>query len=42
MHLDMGHFKEAMAEYEAFLIRSANRFSSLYEAGRTAELSGRD
>jgi tetratricopeptide (TPR) repeat protein len=40
MLLDMGHFKEAMAEYEASLVRSANRFNSLYGAGRAAELSG--
>ena len=40
MLLDMGRFKEAMLQYEAALVRSANRFNSLYGAGRAAELSG--
>jgi tetratricopeptide (TPR) repeat protein len=40
MLLDMGHYKEAQAEYEAALVRSANRFNSLYGAGYAAELMG--
>jgi len=40
MLLDMGRYKEAQAEYEAALERSANRFNSLYGAGRAAELGG--
>ncbi|NIO06427.1 MAG: hypothetical protein GTO13_23295 [Proteobacteria bacterium] len=40
MLLDMGRHKEAQAEYEAALERSANRFNSLYGAGRAAELAG--
>jgi len=40
MLLDMGRYKEAQAEYEATLNRSANRFNSLYGAGRAAELGG--
>jgi tetratricopeptide (TPR) repeat protein len=40
MLLDMGRHKEAQAEYEAALERSANRFNSLYGAGRAAELGG--
>jgi tetratricopeptide (TPR) repeat protein len=40
MLLDMGRYKEAQAEYEAALERSANRFNSLYGAGRAAELRG--
>jgi tetratricopeptide (TPR) repeat protein len=40
MLLDLGHYKEAMTEYEAALDRSANRFNSLYGAARAAELSG--
>jgi tetratricopeptide (TPR) repeat protein len=40
MLLDMGRYKEAQAEYEAALERNANRFNSLYGAGRAAELEG--
>jgi tetratricopeptide (TPR) repeat protein len=40
MLLQMGRHKEAQAEYEATLERSANRFNSLYGAGRAAELAG--
>ena len=40
MLLHMGRYKEAQAEYEATLERSANRFNSLYGAGRAAELAG--
>jgi tetratricopeptide (TPR) repeat protein len=40
MLLDMGRYDEALAEYEATLERSANRFNSLYGAGRAAELVG--
>jgi tetratricopeptide (TPR) repeat protein len=40
MLLDMGRHKQAQAEYEAALERSANRFNSLYGAGRAAELRG--
>ncbi len=40
MYLHMGRYKEAQGEYEAALNRSANRFNSLYGAGRSAELRG--
>jgi tetratricopeptide (TPR) repeat protein len=40
MLLGMGRYKEAQAEYEAALERNANRFNSLYGAGRAAELEG--
>jgi tetratricopeptide (TPR) repeat protein len=40
MLLDMGQYKDAMVEYEAALKRSANRFNSLYGAGKAAELAG--
>ncbi len=40
MLLDLGRHKEAQAEYEAALERNANRFNSLYGAGRAAELGG--
>jgi tetratricopeptide (TPR) repeat protein len=40
MLLEMGRHKEAQTEYEAALERSANRFNSLYGAGRAAELAG--
>jgi hypothetical protein len=40
MLLDMGLYSEAQAEYEAALERSANRFNSIYGAGRAAELKG--
>jgi tetratricopeptide (TPR) repeat protein len=40
MLLDMGLYKEAQTEYEASLKRNANRFNSLYGAGRAAELAG--
>ena len=39
MLLAMGRYKDAQAEYEAVLRRSANRFNSLYGAGLAAELS---
>jgi tetratricopeptide (TPR) repeat protein len=39
MLLDMGLYQEALTEYEAALVRSANRFNSLYGAGRAAELA---
>lgn len=40
MLMQMGRHKQAQAEYEAALERSANRFNSLYGAGRAAELAG--
>jgi tetratricopeptide (TPR) repeat protein len=40
MLLELGRPGEALAEYEAALERSPNRFNSLYGAGRAAELSG--
>jgi tetratricopeptide (TPR) repeat protein len=40
MLLDMGRYKEAQTEYEAALIRSPNRFNSLFGAGRAADLAG--
>ncbi len=40
MFLETGGYKEAQTEYEAALERSANRFNSLYGAGRAAELLG--
>ncbi len=40
MLLELGRPAEALAEYEAALDRSPNRFNSLYGAGRAAELSG--
>jgi tetratricopeptide (TPR) repeat protein len=40
MLLEMGRYTEAQTEYEAALERSANRFNSLYGAGRAAELAG--
>jgi tetratricopeptide (TPR) repeat protein len=40
MLLEMGRYNEAQTEYEAALERSANRFNSLYGAGRAAELGG--
>jgi tetratricopeptide (TPR) repeat protein len=39
MLLEMGRYREAQVEYEATLERSANRFNSLYGAGKAAELS---
>jgi tetratricopeptide (TPR) repeat protein len=41
MLLDIGHYKEAQAEYQAVLKRRVNRFNSLYGAGRAAELAGK-
>jgi tetratricopeptide (TPR) repeat protein len=38
MLLDMGRYREALAEYETALKRSPNRFNSLYGAGLAAEL----
>lgn len=40
MLLDMGEFQQAQTEYEAALLRSANRFNSLYGAAFTAERNG--
>ncbi|OXS15721.1 hypothetical protein CGX12_07450 [Zobellella denitrificans] len=40
MLLELEMYSEARAEYEAALARSANRFNSLYGAGRAAELAG--
>ncbi len=40
MLLELGRSTEALAEYEATLARSPNRFNSLYGAGRAAELAG--
>lgn len=40
MLVEMGRHNEALAEYEVALERSANRFNSLYGAGRAAELAG--
>ncbi|NIS80099.1 MAG: hypothetical protein GTO14_07795 [Anaerolineales bacterium] len=40
MLLELERPKEALAEYEAALERSPNRFNSLYGAGRAAELAG--
>jgi tetratricopeptide (TPR) repeat protein len=40
MLFDLGHYEEALANYQAALIRSPNRFNSLYGAGRSAELAG--
>jgi tetratricopeptide (TPR) repeat protein len=40
MLLELGQARDALAEYEAALDRSPNRFNSLYGAGRAAELAG--
>ncbi|APG27392.1 hypothetical protein A7E78_05775 [Syntrophotalea acetylenivorans] len=40
MLFDMGRYDEALANYQAALLRSPNRFNSLYGAGRSAELAG--
>lgn len=40
MLFDMGHYEEALANYQAALKRSPNRLNSLYGAGRSAELAG--
>jgi tetratricopeptide (TPR) repeat protein len=40
MLLEMGRPAAALAEYEASLRPSPNRFNSLYGAGRAAELAG--
>lgn len=40
MLLDLDQPVAALAEYEASLERSPNRFNSLYGAGRAAELAG--
>ena len=40
MLLELGRTGEALAEYQAALDRSPNRFNSLYGAGRAAELEG--
>ena len=40
MLLDAGRHDEAQKQYETVLVRSPNRFNSLYGAGRAAELAG--
>ncbi len=40
MLLELERPEDALAEYEAALKRSPNRFNSLYGAGRAAELAG--
>ena len=40
MLLASGQHKEALEAYETALVRSPNRFNSLYGAGRAAELAG--
>lgn len=40
MLFDMGRYDEALANYQAALLRSPNRFNSLYGVGRSAELAG--
>jgi tetratricopeptide (TPR) repeat protein len=40
MLLEMGRYREALGEYKVALERSANRFNSLYGAGRAAQLMG--
>lgn len=40
MLLEMGKYEEARNAYESALERSANRFNSLYGAGRASELAG--
>ena len=40
MLLEMGHYKDALSEYEIALVRNPNRFNSLYGAGHAAELGG--
>lgn len=40
MLVEMGHYEDAQTEYETALVRSPNRFNSLYGAGRAAELGG--
>ena len=40
MLFDMGRYEEALANYQAALVRSPNRLNSLYGAGRSAELAG--
>lgn len=40
MLLEMGRYAEAREGYEAALVRSPNRFNSLYGAARAAELAG--
>lgn len=40
MLVDMGRYKQAQTEYEAVLVRSPNRFNSLYGAARSAEMAG--
>jgi tetratricopeptide (TPR) repeat protein len=39
MLLELDRPEEALQEYEAELVRSPNRFNSLYSAGRAAELA---
>ena len=40
MLLEVGHYRLALAQYQAALVRSPNRFNSLYGAARAAELAG--
>lgn len=40
MLMESGRYEEALKEYERALMRSRNRFNSLYGAGRAAELTG--
>jgi tetratricopeptide (TPR) repeat protein len=42
MLMELGQHERALAEYEAALDRSPNRFNSLYGAGRAAELDGQE
>jgi tetratricopeptide (TPR) repeat protein len=40
MLLEVGRYQLALAQYQAALVRSPNRFNSLYGAARAAELAG--
>ena len=40
MLLEAGHYRLALSQYQAALVRSPNRFNSLYGAARAAELAG--
>ena len=40
MLFEMGRYGDALTEYEVALMRTPNRFNSLYGAGRAAELGG--
>lgn len=41
MLLVTGHYPPSLAQYQAVLVRSPNRFNSLYGAARAAELAGK-